>query len=71
MTYNTLADLRLERNNRLVAYDYYFYTDVAEQTPDLKLTAIKVYRQTLRDIPSNYAADATNIEIEWPPTPTI
>ena len=70
MAYNTLNDLRAERNNRLAAYDYYFYTDVAENTSDIKLESIKVYRQLLRDIPSNYAADATDIEIEWPPTPT-
>lgn len=70
MAYNTLNDLRAERNNRLAAYDYYFYTDVAEKTSDIKLESIKVYRQLLRDIPAKYDADATDIDIEWPPTPT-
>ena len=70
MTYSTLDDLRVERNKRLAAYDYYFYTDVAEQTSDVKLESIKVYRQFLRDIPAQYESDATDIEIEWPPTPS-
>ena len=70
MTYSTLNDLRVERDTRLAAYDYYFLSDVAEETSDIKLESIKVYRQLLRDIPGNYNDDDTNIEITWPPTPS-
>lgn len=63
-----IDQLRIERNARLAACDFYFLQDLAEMTPESELLAIKVYRQALRDLPAAYA-DGSETEVEWPAKP--
>ena len=66
MTISKLEQVRAERNARLAACDFYFLQDLAEATPEAELLAIKVYRQTLRDLPANYDGKK---EVVWPVPP--
>lgn len=63
-----IDQLRIERNARLAACDFYFLQDLAEATPEAELLAIKLYRQALRDLPAAYA-DGSETEVEWPTKP--
>ncbi len=66
----TMTELRAERNARLAAYDFRFLKDVAAATPEAELTAIAVYRQALRDLPSKYEGlEELPADIDWPTPP--
>jgi len=64
-----IDQLRTERNARLVACDFYFLQDMAEETPDAELLAIKLYRQALRDLPARYAGEEEIESVDWPEKP--
>jgi hypothetical protein len=62
----TIDELRTERNARLSASDFYFLTDASEQIDEAMLLTMKLYRQSLRDLPASYDE---KVEVEWPNKP--
>ena len=69
MAYETLEELRTERNSRLQASDFYLMSDYSGNGNEFEVVAVKVYRQNLRDFPATLTAgedgsyDMTDIEL--------
>ena len=67
MTYNTLEELRQARNQALVSSDWAVLPDSPHDSEGFQ-TAIRLYRQQLRDLPQK--AEQLGLEnVELPPSP--
>lgn len=60
--------LRIERNNRLSATDYYVMADYYPSDAAMK-EQVLAYRQALRDLPDQPGAPWTDDTIPWPQNP--
>ena len=70
MIFNTLEELRAARDEALSKSDFLLLEDspIEENLRDLKIVEIKLYRQSLRDLPQK--AEQLGLEnIELPPSP--
>jgi hypothetical protein len=70
MIFNTLEELRAARDEALSKSDFWLLEDspIEESLRELKIVEIKLYRQSLRDLPQR--AEELGLEnVELPPSP--
>ena len=67
MPYNTIEELRTARNQALSDSDWAVLPDSPHDSEGFQ-TAIRLYRQQLRDLPSKIETDGLE-NIELPPSP--
>tara|TARA_B100001142_G_scaffold190909_1_gene190004 strand:- start:2012 stop:2227 length:216 start_codon:yes stop_codon:yes gene_type:complete len=70
MPYSNISDLRAARDQALSNSDFYLLEDspIVEELRDVKMVALKLYRQELRDLPAKASIEGIE-NVELPTSP--